>query len=264
MRMILVCAAVLAFGSGARADEDFLRRWAATRGFMLGRPKNPMPTRDGKVLFLRSGPRSRELSLFEYDVATRATREWLTAAKLLGGAEETMTAAEHARRERMRQTMRGLTSFELSEDESQLLVPLSGQLFLVKRKDGAVTHLKTGPGVIDAHLSPDGTKVSYARDTDLYVYDVRRGRELRLTRSGDPKITNGVAEFAAQEELDRHRGNWWSPDSKRILFEEADSRELPNFYISDAAHPEKDPDVTPYPRAGGPNAKLRLGIVPAT
>src|SRR5215510_13924201 len=101
MRTFAACAILLAT-SLSHADEEFLHRWAETSDFQLGRPKFAIPTRDGKVLFLRSGPRSRQLALYEYDVATRATREVITADRLLGGAAEKLTPAERARRERMR------------------------------------------------------------------------------------------------------------------------------------------------------------------
>src|SRR5207247_1851885 len=88
-------------GDGLR-DPGYLRTLAETRGFMLGRPSGARPTPDGaKVLFLRAGARVPQLSLFEFDVATRRTRELLTPERLLKGAEERLSAEEKARRERM-------------------------------------------------------------------------------------------------------------------------------------------------------------------
>src|SRR5580692_10032362 len=60
-------------------DASFLRLYAETRGFMLGRPVKPKPTPDGTaVLFLRSEPKKPKLSLFEFDVASGKTKELLT------------------------------------------------------------------------------------------------------------------------------------------------------------------------------------------
>src|SRR5437763_16403313 len=70
-------------------DTTYLRTLAQTRSFQLGRPVRPLPTPDGKaVLFLRSEARKSQLSLFEFDVATGKTRELLTPAQVLKGAEE--------------------------------------------------------------------------------------------------------------------------------------------------------------------------------
>jgi len=83
-------------------DTSYLRVYAETRGFMLGRPVKPKPTPDGKaILFLRSPPRLARLDLYEFDVATAKTRELLTTEKILHGAEEQLSAEEKARRERM-------------------------------------------------------------------------------------------------------------------------------------------------------------------
>jgi dipeptidyl-peptidase-4 len=118
--------------------------------------------------------------------------------------------------------------------------------------------------VIDPHLSPDGTHVAYVRDRDLYVTDLATSEEARLTTSGDPSVTNGLAEFVAQEEMQRFGGFWWSPDGKRLAFEEADSRPVETFWLADPAHPEQEPQAVPYPRAGRANARVRLGVVAAT
>src|SRR5581483_7284881 len=102
-------------------DASYLRLHAQTRGFLLGRPQRPMPTPDGSaVLFLRSGPRSAKLSLFEFDVASGKTRELLTPEKLLKGAEEKLSPEEKARRERMRLSAGGFSSFQLTPDGKRL------------------------------------------------------------------------------------------------------------------------------------------------
>jgi len=104
-------------------DTSYLRVYAETRGFMLGRPVKPKPTPDGKaVLFLRSQPRLARLDLYEFDVATGKTRELLTTEKILHGAEEQLSAEEKARRERMRVSVGGFTDFQLSGDGRLVLL----------------------------------------------------------------------------------------------------------------------------------------------
>src|SRR3954462_12427302 len=94
--------------------NSYLRDYALTRGFMLGRPTSAKPTPDGKsVLFLRAEPRSPKLQLFEYDVATKSARLLLSPEQILKGAEENLSPEEKARRERMRVSVRGFTSYQL-------------------------------------------------------------------------------------------------------------------------------------------------------
>src|SRR5689334_23881329 len=109
------------------SDTKFLRDYAETRGFMLGRPTKAKPTPDGKaVLFLRAEARVPKLRLYEFDVATGRTRELLTPEAVLKGAEERLSPEEKARRERQRVSVGGFTDFQLSRDGSLVLVSLSG------------------------------------------------------------------------------------------------------------------------------------------
>ncbi|HEY1587764.1 MAG TPA: DPP IV N-terminal domain-containing protein, partial [Polyangia bacterium] len=157
------------------------------------------------------------------------------------------------------------TGFQLSDDGKQILVTLSGKLYVVRRADNDVTALDAGKlPTLNATFSPDATKVAYVHERDLYVYDLKSKRETRLTKSSDPALSNGLAEFVAQEEMGRVRGLWWSPDGKQLAYEEADNRGVEQLTIPDVAHPEHPPEPTYYPRPGKANAKVRLGIINVT
>src|SRR5215471_5694624 len=134
---------------GVALDTRFLRSYAETRGFMLGRPAGAKPTPDGKaVLFLRAQARVPKLRLYEFNVASGKTRELLTPEQVLKGADEHLSAEEKARRERMRVSVGGFTNFQLSEDGALILVSLSGKLYVVERDGGRVRELQTGPGTV--------------------------------------------------------------------------------------------------------------------
>jgi dipeptidyl-peptidase-4 len=164
---------------------------------------------------LRSGPRSFVHDLYEFDVPSRQERLLLTAEQILQGAEEELSVEEKARRERMRMTSRGITGFQLSEDGEQILVPLSGRLFVVERRTSSIKELPNEGGFpIDPKFSPDGRFVACAREGDIYVMEISSGRQTRLTTKAGPHITNGVAEFVAQEEMGRFSGFWWSPHQR--------------------------------------------------
>jgi dipeptidyl-peptidase-4 len=247
-------------------DTSYLKRHAETRGFMLGRPVKPKFTPDGKaVLFLRSQARVPKLSLFEFDVATGKTKELLTPAALLKGAEEHLSPEEKARRERMRVSVGGFTDYHLRDDGRLVLVPLGGKLYTYERLKGASKELKTGKGtLLDPKFSPDGKKVSYVLDYDVYVYDLASDKETRVTTGGTEKKPHGLAEFVAQEEMNRFTGYWWSPDSKSIAYQETDHDGVEVWYVDDPAKPERKPELQFYPRPGKKNAKVRLGIIPLT
>ncbi len=269
MRYLLLAVLALlsapALAQPQSPPASFLRQLSETRSFNAGRPGAAAITPDeGTVYFLRGQPTSMVQTLFAFDVATGQTREVLTPEALLKGGQEQLTPEEQARRERMRMRAQGFTSYNLTEDGSKLRVALSGRLYVVERASGKVTELKTGPGVIDPHFSPDGRQVAYVRDHDVYRVDLATNTEHRVTTGGTPEKTHGLAEFLAQEEMGRFSGFWWSPDSKLLAYTEADTSGVEKLSIVDVMHPERGASVFPYPRAGKANAKVRLGLIPVT
>ncbi len=253
-------------GASRSAPPDtFLRQYAATRRFQAGIPGSYAITPAGDaVLFLRSGPRGFVQDLFEFDVARGRERVLFTTEQILRGAAENLPPEEKARRERTRQSSRGITSFQLSEDGRKLLVPLAGRLFVIDRASRAVQELMAiSPGFpIDPRLSPDARKVACIRNRDLYVIDVESGVERRLTSSADDTLSNGLAEFVAQEEMDRFQGYWWSPDSRTIAYQQTNESGVEVLSWLDPVHPEGTPQGSRYPRAGRKNAEVRLGLIP--
>ncbi|MCA9670274.1 MAG: S9 family peptidase [Myxococcales bacterium] len=253
---------------GAKAERplrypELLERFALTYRFRLGHPRAVRVTPDGKhALFLRSAARSFEHRLYELDLASGRERLVSTAAKLLGGAREKLSAEEKARRERMRRTARGISAFRMSRDGSKLLVALSGRLFVIERQSGKARELPSALGyAIDAQFSPDGTMVACVRRGALYVIDLERNTQRRLTPVATKAKRYGVAEFVAQEEMGRYHGYWWAPDSRRIAFAEVDNSKVERLYVASPAHPTKRPRAFRYPRAGRTNATVRLGVV---
>jgi dipeptidyl-peptidase-4 len=263
----LVARSGPALGAGAPAADakEFLERYALTRGFRSGQPVSIAIPRGGSdVLFLRTGPRDRVQSLWSFDGKSGAEREILTGAKLLGGGEETLSPEEKARRERLRQTARGLSSFQLSGDGRQILVPYSGRLFLVDRTSGQVKELGKGGGAPadDARLSPDGTQLGLVRNGEMRVLDIASGAEKSIAKPESTGISYGLPEFVAQEEMDRFEGYWWSPDSKWLMVQRTDASALEKLRIMDPSNPTKAPEENPYPRPGMANAQVRLALYP--
>lgn len=261
----LLCAASAAlFAKDSNVDTRYLRDHAQTRGFMLGRPVRPQPTPDGKsVLFLRSGPRAAKLALFEFDVASKKTRELLTPEQLLKGAEENLSPEEKARRERQRVSVGGFTTYQLSDDGSTILLSLSGKLYLVDRATTRSRELPLAPGtVLDPKFSPDSKKISFVRDHDLFVFDLDKNEEIRITKGGTAAVSFGSAEFVAQEEMARFTGYWWSPTSDRIAYQATDNRDVEVWHVADPINPALSPTPFFYPRPGKNNAKVRLLIAP--
>ena len=265
LTLLAVCAAAMPADAADPVDTSFLKRYAETRGFMLGRPAKPKITPDGKtVLFLRSEATVPKQKLFAFDVATGTTTELLAPETLLKGGDENLTPEEKARRERQRVTVGGFADYYLDEPGTRVLVMLSGRPFVFDRTTKAVRELKAGKGtIVDPKWSPDGKFVSYVRDHDVYVYELSANIEMPVTTGGTAMKTHGEAEFVAQEEMGRHTGYWWSPDSKKIAYTEADHTGVEVWSIADPFKPDAKPPEQFYPRPGKKNVSVRLGIIDA-
>ncbi len=248
---------------GRLAADPALTAYVATRRFRLGQPAAVRLTPDGAtVLYLQSGPRSDVRSLWAFDVATGKVREVANAERLSGQNDRPLTAEEAAQRERMRLTARGLGTFTLSSDGRSALVPFGGSVYLVDVATGRAAALSPGDGPdFDPELSRDGRHVASVENDEVYVRAVPSGRAHPITRGAGRAVTHGEAEFVAEEEMDRFRGFWWSPDGRRIAYEEADASRVEPFYLADVAHPDRPAEATPYPRPGKPNVDVRLGVV---
>ncbi len=288
MRRPLLAALLLTFAPGPAsaqaqaqsqapdADLTFLKDLGETRGWRLGTPTSVKITPDGAtVIFLRSPPRSPVRGLFAMDVATGQVRELVTTDQILKGAAETLSPAERALRERKRVTARGFTEYDLSRDGKQLLVQLSGRAYVVPVAGGAAREVAgpdaKGNPMFRPRLSPDGASVAFVRGDELWVAPARGGgggggggKARQLSRGATATIGHGQAEFVAAEELSRHDGFWWSPDSKKLIYQRTDTTGVERHAGVDAARPFDAGHPSAYPRAGRPNVKVAMGLVAAT
>ena len=222
---------------------------------------------DGKrVTFLRGKQENRfQLDLWEYDIASGQTRMLVDSKVVLPGTE-TLSDEEKARRERQRiAALSGIVDYQFAPDGQRLLFPLGGQLYLYdlsKSGADAVRKLTQGQGfATDPKVSPKGGYVSFIRERNLWVIDLASGKETQLTKDGSEVIGNGVAEFVADEEMDRHTGYWWAPDDSGIAFARIDETPVPVQKRFEVYPDRADIVEQRYPAAGDHNVLIQLGVV---
>jgi dipeptidyl-peptidase-4 len=225
---------------------------------------------DDKVascLWSADGTLSRQL--FAFDPATRACTNLLSPPG--GGVNEgSLSHEEKLRRERARERGLGVTAYAWSKRaRNRLLVndPRAG--ILIQDGVGAPTvcAVRSAPGappMLDAQLSPDGGAVAFVRDGDVHVALACADASTRqLTFRGDSpaSVTHGLADYIAQEEMQRAHGYWWSPDGGAIAFCRVDDAPCTRYRIP---HWTADPgaeEVHAFPFAGTANARVQLGVV---
>ena len=221
---------------------------------------------DRLLTYLYSPEHTLSKQLFALDLSSGDRRQFLASRG--GVTEQNISAAEALRRERQRQLATGVTSYQWADTGHRVLIPLPDGLYVQGGLDAPlrkILDVQDQPA-LDACFSPDGEWVSYVQDDELYLVPADGGEPRQLTHGarGTGK-THGLAEYAAQEEMDRFHGYWWSPDSQWLAFEEVDETHIPVYRI---VHQGKDfvgsgaQEDHHYPFAGQPNARVRLGVVP--
>lgn len=216
---------------------------------------------DGSVVTYLSGRVDNQdiNDLWQMDIATGKRSLLLDSDKLAGGE---LSDEEKARRERQRIYGQGIMEYFWAQDSQSILIPSAGKLYLFNLQDQKVVELATGEGfATDARLSPKGSYVSFVRDQDLFVLDLRTGKLQALTTDGDGPIKNAMAEFVAQEEMDRMTGYWWAPDETRIAFTRIDESGVELVTRNEIYADGIKLTQQRYPAAGKPNVAIELGVV---
>ncbi|MFE0415968.1 S9 family peptidase [Streptomyces tendae] len=244
-------------------SDSFPKRHARTQRFTLGAPRSFTVAPDGsRVAFLRSGTgEDRANSLWVLDVEEGGERIAADPRALLGGTEERLSPEERARRERSREGGAGIVGYATDSAVELAAFALSGRLFAAELRVGTARELPTPGPVIDPRPSPDGRHVAYVAQGALRIVGAEGDGDRALAEADGEGVTYGLAEFVAAEEMSRSRGFWWSPESDRLLVARVDDTPVQRWWISDPAHPGRDPQHVPYPAAGTANADVRLFLV---
>jgi dipeptidyl-peptidase-4 len=229
---------------------------------------------DGKlVAYLRARDDDKDrFDLWAYDVPARKHRR-LVDSRELAGADRALSAEEEARRERQRTSaLSGIVEYSFAPDSRRLLIPLNGDLYLydlangaakngARKSGGAVRRLTRTEGYeTDARFSPRSRYVSFVRDQNLHVIELATGRETAVTREGGGLTSFGMAEFIAQEEMDRDTGYWWSPDERHLAFARVDETAVAEVERIEIQAGGARVVRQRYPATGTANARVDLFV----
>ncbi len=166
-------------------------------------------------------------------------------------------------------------AYTFSADESRVLIYTNSQRVWRRNTRGdywlldvATRRLRKLGGdaapssLMFATFSPDGTRVAFVRENNLYVQDVESLKITPLTTDGSKSVMNGTADWVNEEELDLRNCFRWSPDGRQILFWQFDTTGVAEFHLIDNVV-SKSPRITSfaYPKVGEKNSATRLGVI---
>jgi dipeptidyl-peptidase-4 len=146
-----------------------------------------------------------------------------------------------------------------------------GDYWVLERPSGTLRRLG-GPGakpstLMFAKFSPDGGRVGYVRENNLYVEDLASGTVTPLTTDGSRTLINGTFDWVYEEELmNYYADGWrWSPDGRSIAYWQLNADQVKNFDLfnnTDSLYSRVVP--VQYPKVGEQNSAARIGAVPAS
>lgn len=161
-------------------------------------------------------------------------------------------------------------SYQLSPDESRILIGTNSQsifrrsytalYYVYDAATRSLTAVALGR-IQQALFSPDGTKVAYSKDNDLYYKDLASGQTVRVTSDGKAgSIINGTSDWVYEEEFAVVRLFDWSPSGKYLAYLRFDESEVPVYGmdIYNRLYPNRD--TFKYPKAGARNSDVSLWI----
>lgn len=168
-----------------------------------------------------------------------------------------------------------LGGYTVSDDGSKVLLFTNtkkvwrlntrGDYWLLDRTKGTLKQIgKSRPAssLMFAKLSPDGKKLAYVSEYNIYVEDVASGAIKALTTGGHRKLINGTFDWAYEEEFFCRDGFRWSPDSRQVAYWQIDARKVKDHLMinnTDSIYPVAVP--VEYPVSGEPPSPFKIGVV---
>jgi len=121
-----------------------------------------------------------------------------------------------------------------------------------------------------ATFSPDGERIAFVRNNNLFVKSLKFGTENQVTKDGKQnEIINGAPDWVYEEEFSFNKAFEWSPDSKFLAFIKFNEKDVPMFNMPmyQGQKPEfKEYQLYPgsydykYPKAGEKNSIVSVHV----
>ncbi len=165
-----------------------------------------------------------------------------------------------------------ISDYSFSSDESQILLmseresiyrrSFKAEYYIYNFETKKLQKLSEGGKQSYATLSPDGKKVAFARENNLFVVDLATMKETQLTTDGKfNHIINGSADWVYEEEFSMAKAFTWSPDSKKIAYQSFNETEVPEYNMQLWGQLYPVDYRFKYPKAGEKNSVVKVTVV---
>jgi dipeptidyl-peptidase-4 len=208
---------------------------------------------DGTLVILDNGRPAREQTLERFNPVTGQRQSLVDSPRALASLKS--VAGVDAE----------VLPWPLALDGSgkRALYIFKGDVFVLEFVNAQFRRLTSTPAEeTSATFSPNGRRVAYVRNNDLYFFDLDTNREGRITRDGSETLLNGTLSWVYWEEVFGRRdiAYWWAPDSQAIAYLQSDESQVDLAYFTDITPFSPRVIRQRYARAGRANPRVRLGI----
>ncbi|MCH2450417.1 MAG: S9 family peptidase [Gracilimonas sp.] len=165
-----------------------------------------------------------------------------------------------------------IQGYQFSADESKLLIRTDVEqiwrrstrenYFVYDMNSGELSKLTDSDEKQQyAELSPQGDRVAFVRDNNLFWVDLQTGTETQITENGEfNKIINGAADWVYEEEFGFAKAWFWSPDGDRIAFYRFDEERVNEFFMTEWGGLYPEAVKFKYPKAGEENSIVSIHV----
>ena len=131
--------------------------------------------------------------------------------------------------------------------------------YVLDRASKKLTPLSAGDKQGYATFSPDGRRVAFTRDNNVFVTDLATMKETAVTTTGvKNNLINGSADWVYEEEFGFAQGFFWSPDSKQIAFYTFNESQVPEYDMQEWGSLYPKEYRFKYPKAGEKNSLVSV------
>jgi dipeptidyl-peptidase-4 len=203
--------------------------------------------------FTRQNPKTALLDIHSYDIASGLTELVIAGDKLLFKGKPVKLSYYQWSKDRNYLLLRGPSNltwdgrseapFYIYESATQTLWPLA----------------VGNPTLRNVQLSPDGSRIGYVLENNLYIADLKNQATRAITTDGSADIFNGFYDYGSSE-FSRGNAWFWSPDGKKIAFWRLDATDVKVFYMVDELGKYNTVRPMKYPNAGERHAVNKIGV----
>ena len=137
--------------------------------------------------------------------------------------------------------------------------------YVFDRSTKKLTPLSGGGKQGYATFSPDGQRVAFTRDNNVYVTDLAKMQETAVTTNGvKNNLINGSTDWVYEEEFGFAQGFFWSPDSKQLAFYTFDESQVPEYDMQEWGGLYPKEYRFKYPKAGEKNSVVSVSSYDVT